>query len=271
MPFTITNLSASMRAQGFDVGAGLMDRWFAGIARVMSDAEKRGLVDPRTLPPQLIDERTVTMAWLLRFSRAATVQRTLLDEWNKGDRAGRSLAQLATRIRESRGGRPITKAMRFGDLSRPAKVIDRTCQINLQRLGSGFLDPIDDLFAAIANASIKLAVSARLEPLSAGRLRVTVDQVGTYLRDTYDFNGDQPLGSWSRTGFSRAALLAPEIPIDPTTADNDGSFDRNRFYTVTNETFRKYRRRYNRGTDFTIFSDVRRTRLDPPFVREILL
>jgi hypothetical protein len=75
---------------------------------------------------------------------------------------------------------------------------------------------------------------------------VTITDVGVYLRDSYDFNGDQHLGFWD---------------------DSDNSVSTLNFLSgtrVTNEDFRVWRNANGRGGDFLIYSDVWWTHLTTP-------
>lgn len=67
--------------------------------------------------------------------------------------------------------------------------------------------------------------------------RVHITQLGVYIRDSYDFNDDQPLGNWG----------PDEVRMMPSP----------RLAMVENASFRRWRREYKRGGDFIIFSDVR--------------
>ena len=128
------------------------------------------------------------------------------------------------------------------------------------------LGAVDDFYAAIGKGTMKLAVSAVAIPLPNNRWRLTIDEIGTYLRDTYDFNGDQPLGVWSRSGFTRYDPFAYTIVVDPQLAP-EGSENSN--FAVSNAAFRGYRRYYHRGGDYVVFSDVRRHHLANPIVLEL--
>lgn len=121
---------------------------------------------------------------------------------------------------------------------------------------------MDDFYAAFGNAAVKLVVSGQVVPRQGG-WRVTIDQAGTYLRDTYDSNGDQPLGSWGPDGFSRVAVLAPGIEVDPATEESFWLRGQ-RVFSVSNESFRNYRARYGEGGDFVVFPDLHRTALSSP-------
>ena len=120
----------------------------------------------------------------------------------------------------------------------------------------------------MGNALLMLAVAGEATPLTGNRWRVTIDEVGSYIRDSYDFLGPQPLGAWGPDGFSRIAVFAPEVPIIAEQPHSDGQ---GRYFSVSNDSFRKYRDHYHRGGDFSIFSDIVRTRLARPVTMELTL
>lgn len=262
-PFSLADLPDVMRQNGWTVGARLMERWFSRGACAMTDREKSG-----TDGPSDIDERVVTMAWALRFPRVVEAHNHLIATWASGERGPRSASEVATKFKAWRASNALHPGapFRFGDLSRPASEIDGTCQINRDVIESSIFGAVDDFYAAIGKGTLKLAVSGLATPLIEGKWRLTIDQIGTYLRDTYDFNGDQSLGSWSRTGFARFAPFAKTMPIDPQLAPADAD---NGYYAVTNASFRGFREYIHRGGDFVIFSDVHRMRLVKPIVMEI--
>lgn len=270
MAFWIRDIPASMRREGWTVGAQLMDRWFATAARSMTRDEKNGLTPPTSVPAAFVEGRIVTMAWVLRFARAREAHDRLLRTWNQG-RLEASSDLIRTRLRRAlaAGLGANARSFRFGDLSRSLPVIDVTCQANREGVNSGFFDGVDDFYAGIANALIKVAVTGIVTRTGPSRLRLEIDEVGTYLRDTYDFIGEQGLGSWGPSGISRAALLAPEVPV--TRAERGQAPQGQLFCSVGNASFRRYRELHSRGGDFLIFSDLRRVRLAQPTVVEMSL
>lgn len=104
-----------------------------------------------------------------------------------------------------------------------------------------------------------------------GRIRLSIDEVGLYLRDTYDFNENQMLGQWGPGGVGRVGVLAPSIPIakdDVTTVFGWTPAEQQALFSVNNSDFFRYRTRFGRGGDFVVFSDVERRRLASPVVME---
>ncbi len=270
MPFTLRDIPATMRLRKMETGAALMDRWFKGKAWTMSPHEKNGDTPITAITGDKIDDTTIKMKWVLQFGRIAAVHFHLLNSWSSPTRLAASqprlaqLLQLWTKTNGIAAGAPF----RFGDLGQPVRIIETTCQINFDVTTLGVFDALDDFFAAIGRCSLKLAVSGMAQP-TAGGYTLTIDEVGTYLRDTYDFIGDQELGYWSRYGVEKFLFPPIKIPLDPAKADNDGGWDRGTFYEVNNGSFRAYRTEFGQGADFFIHSDVKRATLAQPVVVEV--
>jgi hypothetical protein len=66
----------------------------------------------------------------------------------------------------------------------------------------------------------------------------TIDTVGIYLRDQYDFIGDQSLGYWRVSDNNVTKTWRPDST------------------EMTNESFRNWRSTSGKGGDFEVFSDV---------------
>jgi hypothetical protein len=258
--FTLIDVPSSMRREGWTVGAALMERWFNANAWTMPANVKTG---DAPAPSSAIDTST-RMRWALGFARVSAANSNLLSTWSQGERRAKSGGQVANQLRRwiTHHGLSGRQPFRFGDLSQPIVQVDRFCAINRDIVESSFFGPVDDFYAAFGNAAVKLAVSAQVTPVTGG-WEVKIDQAATYLRDTYDFNGDQPLGSWGPDGFSRVAVLAPGIEIDPN-ASGSSWLGGQRVWSVDNESFRDYRARFNKGGDFIVFSDLNRVPLASP-------
>ena len=256
MPFTLRDVPAAMRAEGWEIGAQAMERWFAKPARAMSLEEK---VNSRRSPD--IETRLITMQWARRFSRVANAEAKLISTWSNAQRLAAARPVLESRVRAWRQSHanPGSRAFRFGNLSAATADVDATSQINIEKVESPLFS-VDDFYAAIGNCAIKIAVSGMVKPLPNGKLRLVVDEIGTYLRDTYDFIGDQGLGSWGPNGLRRAAILAPDIQVVAETAKDSWG---QRYWAVGNGSFRDYRAHYRRGGDYVILTDIRRLCIAP--------
>ena len=172
------------------------------------------------------------------------------------------------RISNPSAPRTLSGGVAFGDPSAAVKVLETTAQVNFAKVGA-LTDPLDDFYGAVGRAVLKAAAFGSIEQKGTG-LRVTIDRLGVYLRDTYDYNGKQWLGLWSESGVDKSQLAEalgmylggyPSIHIDPA-AGSDPKTE----YAVGNKDFRAYRVKYGRGGDFINVSDVRMVRLPQPTV-----
>lgn len=273
MPFTLRDIPATMRLRKMDVGAAMMDRWFNGDAWSMTIPQKKGDIPITAITGDKIETKLATMKWALQFGRVISAHHHLLNSWANPPHLEKSTDRLQSQFAAWLRTHPEDRArsFRFGDLGAAVVTIETTCQVNREIVQSSLLDPLDDFYAAIGDGLIKLAVTGMVEPQDGGEYKITIDEVGTYLRDTYDFIGDQPLGFWSRYGVEKFLFPPLRIPLDPKTANNDGEWDRGTYYYVNNGSFREYREMTGKGGDFFIHSDVKRQKLTTPVVMTVKL
>jgi hypothetical protein len=106
------------------------------------------------------------------------------------------------------------------------------------------------MYCALGAFGIHVAGSGTVTPLpettNEGTHQVRINQLGFYIKDTYDFNEEQPLGYWTEDGVTKS--------VGP------GSF------AVENKSFREWRERFKQGGDFMIFSNVRWEGLAKPLL-----
>lgn len=207
------------------------------------------------------------MSWALSFERVKATYVSLTTTTWRNAASQRRMAQLAKPLAASPSAeRSLNGGWIFGDPSSSVADLDDTAQVNYAVVGA-VSDPLDDFYGAVGRGELKVAVFGRVEKKADG-LRLTVNKLGIYLRDTYDFNGDQWLGLWSENGVDKGRLAeawgmylgsSPPIPIDPRS-----NGDTNAEFAVTNKEFRAYRAKYGRGGDFINVSDVRMTTLPQP-------
>jgi hypothetical protein len=269
MSFWLRDLPTVMRNQGWRTGAACMERWFNTPARIMSLSEKNGRIDYTTLRAGAVDTDLVKMAWAMRFARLSEAAIRLQREWVT-QRASDLLRVRVARWRSDRGIRKDA-SFRFGDLSMAAPLAHKTCQANSRPVG-GLLDPFDDFYAALGRATLNVAVTGMVE-IYGGRTRLRVDGLGLYLRDSYEFLGEQSLGYWNSQGVASFAADAEDIPTTSTAATQSDdysiglgrvSMSFRRQYRVTNGSFASFRSTHKRGGDFSIFSDLYRPTMPHP-------
>ncbi|SOQ15014.1 hypothetical protein CFBP1573P_05299 [Pseudomonas syringae pv. persicae] len=150
----------------------------------------------------------------------------------------------------------ITSWDLFGD-SLGARQIDKSSQINIKNFGSTW-DVADDMYGALGSATLKVgvigeAVEIKNRSDEKPRYFFNIHKAGFYIRDHYDFNGLQYLGTWTEDRL----LTKTETVIALTPQGNliirlkDGPFA-----AITNENFRDYRAARHKGGDFIVYSDV---------------
>lgn len=235
---SLYNIPKVMRKKNWTRGAQLMETWLS-----RPPAIAPGYGTPVT--------DVIKMIWALGFVRANDVWHSILEDkaWTE-DYARTELGGVLLRTGYLRGQ---YAAKPFGDLTQPAVEVHKThidyfnVGYAMSREGSPI---VDDMTAALGNFAFWMAVAGTIESIQPNvSYKVTVEEIGVYVKDSYDFNGDQYLGAWSDDDFS---LLG--------NPDTDG---------IYNDTFRDFRDKSGRGGDFLVFSDVLRFPLDssyyPPY------
>lgn len=228
----LTKIPGFMRAKGWNNGAALMDEWFAGAP---NDKPDQGSPDTTTIK---MDQ------WVLTFARAKEVFDAMVREKVWMNDAAKQALKLVLRRKGLLG--PVIS--RFGNLSAPAAMVHPD-QINFRVVGAGmavYLAPLDDMYAALGRFAIYCAAQGQVSPLGPKQHQISIDGVGFYVRDSYDFNGDQDLGHWNFSTGDVGKL--PSFGSD----------------NVTNQNFRDWRTRNKKGGDFFVFSDIKILRMTPP-------
>ena len=235
--FSLVDIPAIMRAQGWSIGAALLESWFSRPASIA----------PAYDAP---DVSTVKMSWVLEFSRAKEVYDKLIRERIWQNAAAR---QEIARMLHERGLLKTDRSIEvsFGDFRLHPSQLDDD-QINFRPVKMDAWNgsyPLDDLSAALGNFVFVVLVSGTVRSDgSPDGHRVAISRVGVYVRDSFDFNGVQFLGFWDRDDNSVSSIN----PLSGT--------------RVSNADFRRWREQTQKGGDFMIFSDLKVIRLTRPDV-----
>jgi len=133
-------------------------------------------------------------------------------------------------------------------------------------------DPFDDYGFAVGTFGWHFVPSgvAMLIPATGNKpesLEVTINKVGIFALDSYDFNGLQPLGFWdvdaekvTAVSGSAVAQITPGLGffVSPSSVPADGRYKSGLGFTrIGNSDFRKYRDIVGNGRDFMSYSDVK--------------
>jgi hypothetical protein len=234
-----------MRQNGWENGAALMDYWFNSPT---NDDPKNGI--PCT--------NIIKMNWVLTFPRAQAVYREMLrsEVW-ANQAAQREIISMLGR-KSLLGNEKRT----FGYPKLVLPLVDRDA-VQYRAVGDSWMDMafggIDDLRAALGRFIFKIIVLGEVEPIKlnsmlTGTYKVTINELGIYVRDSYDFNDangeDQSLGNWDASDNSVGRTMF-----------NGGE-------EVKNSDFRQWRLDNNKGGDFIVFSDIKYVNLSVPSVFE---
>jgi Family of unknown function (DUF6402) len=231
---SVTQIPGIMRANGWTEAAKLLDKWFADPANSTAAAGRP-------------DTTTVTMDWVLGFSRAKVVFDEIKDQKLWVNEAARK--QIVTLLMKL--GKLQQRKVDFGDLAFPVPTLNND-YIQFRAVGNMLTDPIDGLFAALGRFVFRVAVKGSVSPQvvrSTLRYEVQITDVGIYVYDIFDFSGFQPLGFWNPT-----TNYAGRNPFHGT--------------LVTNKDFRDWRDNkqlsHGKGGDFLVFSDLKTIHLSSP-------
>ena len=244
-----------MREKKLIKGAEIMEHWFSGKPFAMPATWKSGqnAPDPRTISLAHINETIITMDWALGFPRAMALYSELKNAvFGNLKQSSLKASQLELFNNLKRDGKFTKNAEQFGFGS--ARALHKTAHINTRTVGTNFSDklsdPLDDMYCALGAFDIHVAGAGTVTPLDVkagnGTHQVKINKLGFYIRDTYDFNKDQPLGYWHEEGVAKSVI--------------PGSF------AVENKSFRDWRARFNHGGDFMIFSNVRWEGVPKPLI-----
>ena len=259
-----------MRAQSppWEMGAALMDRWFSGSARQLRGDPRLGKATDGGL---LEIDNTITMDWVLQFSRARNVYDRLISLNNLGHF---NVMTSIVRVAKAEFDQSGTNSTSFG-VSQPSddRVRD-SMRCDSESVGDYETDPLDDLLAALGNFTINVipgGTATQTSMKSPGqapqspddaRTDITLTQVSVYVRDSYDFNGNQPLGVWQRPNNVRGTTLADLAPILPPPT----VFCPNDEVRIGNLSFREWRDHTGFGQDFSVYSDLKIVTLATPLI-----
>ena len=223
-----------MKRRGWATAAALMQRWFDG-----PPSDNRSA--------QIPDTTDVKMDWVLGFERAKKVYDLLVRD--------RIWSNFASRLEISHmlqgRARVATAAGPFGNLNSSVVSVNKNYINERAVVSSPLSDPLDDLFGALGSFNFRVAVEGKMAPVQPSGWDISIEKVGIYVHDSYDFQDDhwysQPLGFWSFDGAGDVSKL-PGLHS----------------YAVANSSFRDYRAAKRHGGDFWVYSNLKVLNLYPP-------
>lgn len=243
----IESIPPAMHRMGWTVSAELMERWLNSPAWVLPESWKGDSApDPRSVSLSHLEQYIVRMSWAVSNPRLRVAMNHL-----RGKMANPAAkAILRNRLANLDWGKD--NRISFGSKQHSAIQLENSCQSNWHPLGSD-LDTLDDMFGSLGKATLKVAlIGEAVRDRRTGRISLEVTHAGFYLRDTYDFNGFQYLGTWTRSGVLSKLQMLMNSMLDGAVIRSHGDAIGN----VYNHDFDAYRRATGFGGDFVIYSDV---------------
>ncbi|EOC1475067.1 hypothetical protein ACI1AG_004107, partial [Cronobacter turicensis] len=276
--FKITDIPEVMKNMGWVVAANFMRKWFNDPFYEMTMEEKIGDSAITTIDKTHILS-DLDFEWLLKSERVAKIFNqnllsvTFVREYHSflGKKAigsktlSNGLNVIISRIEQNGFFDRINQKLYECNIdftSMSAMDLDFKGQFNFVRIGSTLweksTDELDDVYGALGSFIIKVAFTKlRVEKAEFDQFVILIDELGWYVRDTYDFindESDQLLGYWGWAGVKRPGLI--NWVKEPLSIDSEGG----RYYKVTNNSFLEYRNKIGRnknhpeGGDFYVYS-----------------
>lgn len=256
--FHIDMIPKAMENMGWEMAPRLMSHWFSITPAYSFDEDTKNLAldcDASTLELSRVNTNIITMSWAMKFQQVAGGVESLKASWN---------TLKSKNVLKKRLLKMGFKTGQFGTIgmSDDVKMLDSTAQVNFMRIGDK-TDVINDWYGAVGNGNLKVCIRGSVITLDE-KFTVTIEALGFYLKDTYDFLDDNKLGIdipellgvWGKSKI----LNKPET-IAYMSSYTAGFFGKlAREYTgyvpVFNGDFKEWQGKHDSGGDFIVFSDV---------------
>lgn len=180
----LIHIPSVMDHQGWFTASSLMQQWFnrpPSIAPLYTDTERS----------------IVTMNWILGFKRAREIYESMLEQRVWANDAAKKVISTWLQRQGFRDGR----RHEFGDFHLDdAQLTRKSRRINYRDVSYGIeqLGGLDELVAAMGRFTLDVVVSGEISAAGQhGKQEVTIDNIGIYARDSYDFErGSCPGGMY---------------------------------------------------------------------------
>lgn len=256
--FHIDMIPKAMENMGWEMAPKIMKRWFSISPAYSFDENTKSLAldcDASTLELSRVSTEIVTMSWAMKFQQVAGGIESLKAGWN---------TLKAKEVLKKRLLKIGYKPGQFGTIGMTddVKVLDSTAQVNFIRIGDK-TDVINDWYGAVGNANLKVCLRGGVI-VGDEKFTVTIDALGFYLKDTYDFLDDNKLGIGipELLGvWGESKILNKAETIAYMSSYTSGIFgklarDYMGYVPVFNGDFKEWQKKHNAGGDFIVFSDV---------------
>lgn len=235
--------------------ADVMELWLRLPARAMSDEEKKGDIPARLFPKQYVDTSLFKWEWLSRFPLVVQAVNQLLTQLNTPNAQKRLQEQFKSYL-----ARTLSKSQSFPiSINFGLHPVELHSDWQFQYAAAGYETGVmDDLYGSLGNFAVYAAVTkAKIYQPKNAHYFVTVSEVGLYVRDTFDFNGPQYLGHWSKDGMGIVLAGGAGNKIATEWKLPGWSPELGVVQPLNNSDFRAFRDNFGVGGDLLLFSNVR--------------
>jgi len=243
----IPEIPKIMRNRGWTLAADFQDFWISGAANQLVGEQKRGQGTARN-----IEFADIKMDWVLNFSRAQKHFEMMASEQIYANEAARKVLRDLVLKLHKQSGKP---QVAFGDFTKKYLALEDE-YVNQRALGTsqggkgslystdGFT--VDELVGALGRFAM-FVIPKGIAEIKQSEIEFEINEVGVYVRDSYDFNGSQALGAWRKPN---EIDIIPNAQAKVPTCSDD-------WFNMSNYHYRQYRKRTGKGRDFLIYSDIK--------------
>lgn len=279
-PFDLQDIPGAMRQLSMPMSATLMDRWFNGqLNYSTTDEDEKDEIDQNgaPYPASMIDMTSITMKWVLDFTRAKNdfdtlTESRMLENPAALDELARKLSPYKHRTalhpwRECQGDRRrLHKEFQFQFIGVNASWPERIAIQMMEEVSNRGVP--DDLTGALGAFNFYAAIAEAT--FNQQRGTATVTRVAIYVKDRYTFvtkagSAPQYLGHWNKSQVAIQHRYAAAAGLNMQLSHSPVQIGKDVFYPVGNADFRAWQQQHGRGGDFVIYSDILWVTLNHPF------
>lgn len=265
--FKITDIPGVMRnIKNWPKSAELMELWFSLPAKEMIKDEKKGKIRADLYPPEYTNTTMFTWHWLEQFSQVLEARNKLINT-------------LLTKNAKKEFSYCITNYFKSKPhLETTTHIINALNPVQLhshwqfQRSHVGYGSSMDELYGSLGNFALYAAITKATitkttnHHLTPNNYSVHITEVGLYMRDTYEFIGEQYVGHWAFEGLTLEPVAGALNKADIEYSLPCWSFETGGLVEgFGNADYRQYRKETGLGGDLLLFSDVKTIPVDIKF------
>jgi hypothetical protein len=248
-----------------------MELWFSLPAKEMTDDEKAGKTAASEYPAKYTNTTMFTWEWLEKFKKAREGEDDLKNRLHNTAAKNALKSKFEKYLSNDSANRRTSHTIQ-NELN--AKALHSDWQYQRKSINYVPFDNIDDLYGSLGSFGLYAAVTkftiTKLTNhiITSNQYSIHITEVGIYMRDTYDFNGNQYLGHWSFNGLDidvaggawNQQLNDPEKPNVFNTEykmPHWSDVTNNLVEAFGNTDYQAYRDKTSTGGDLLLFSDVK--------------